>query len=172
VIVDPVSLAPVAAIRAEASAGIAALTPPLPGRLARRAIDAFFSALTAKDIGRLAAAVTPDAVMTGLTHRGPVSLLELCRSRMATLRYDLLASERLYRTADVETYAYEDLEQPEWRHLSRPVEMRPGDLYVIVKMAVVRAGSDRVFGDELDFVLRRAGAQFKVRAILEDFQLP
>jgi hypothetical protein len=172
VIADPIFLAPGATIRAEASAGIAALTPPLADRLARRAIDAFFSALTAKDIGRLAAAVTPDAVMTGLTHRGPASLLELCRSRMATLRYDLLASERLYRAADVETYAYEDLEQPELRQRGRPVEMQPGDLYVRVPMAVVRAGSDRVFGDELGFVLRRTGPQFKVRAVLDDFQTP
>jgi hypothetical protein len=50
--------------------------------------------------------------------------------------------------------------------------MARSDLLLRVPMLVVRAGSDRAFGDEMLFLLRRGGDRFRIRQIMEDFQMP
>jgi hypothetical protein len=158
--------------RAEASAGVAALRPPPAARMALRTVDRFFAAVVARDPARLSAVTTADATVTSRTRGSGLLLGEIWRTRLAGLRYDLLAGERLYRRDETETYRYEDLDGPGPGRPARPEEMRPGNVLVRVRMAVVRAGNDRVFGDELVFVLSPSAGEYRIRVLREDFQFP
>ncbi len=91
---------------------------------------------------------------------------------MRHFRYRSLANEVLYQDADVELYRYDDLETFAVGRPQRPAEMARTDLLLRVPMLVVRAGSDRAFGDDLLFLLRRDKDRFRIRQIMEDFQLP
>ena len=46
------------------------------------------------------------------------------------------------------------------------------DVLLRVPLLVVRAGNDRVFGDEMVFLLRRDKGRYRIRQLIEDFQLP
>jgi hypothetical protein len=140
--------------------------------MAMRAIDGFFAAVVTKDMGRLSAIAAAGATAPSRARGAGLLLVEIWRARVAGLRYDLLRGEQLYRRGEIETYGYEDLDRAEPGRPARPPEMRPGDLLLRVPMAIVRAGSDRVFGDELVFVLVPSGIEYRIRTLLEDFQAP
>ena len=91
---------------------------------------------------------------------------------MRHFRYRAVASELLYQEGDIELYRYEDLDPPLPGRAIRPPEMGPTDVILRVPILVVRAGSDRVFGDEMLFHLRRDKRRYLIRQVIEDFQLP
>ena len=47
----------------------------------------------------------------------------------------------------------------------------PTDVLIRVPIATSHVGSDRLFGDEIIFWLRREGDRYKIYRTLEDFQL-
>jgi hypothetical protein len=91
---------------------------------------------------------------------------------MRHFRYRTFSGEVLYHDADIEFYRYDDLETIAVGRPERPPEMSRSDLLLRVPMLVVRAGSDRAFGDEILFLLRRDKDRFRIRQTTEDFQLP
>ena len=48
-----------------------------------------------------------------------------------------------------------------------------GETDVVIRLPILtsHAGSDRLFGDEMIFWLRRDGDRYKIYRVLEDFQL-
>jgi hypothetical protein len=172
VVVDPSPELPQAVEVSEPGDALVALKPPLPERAARTVVSAFFRAIVAEDLEALADLATPDASAPNRNRANAASILDHWRGRMRHFRYRTLANEVLYQEADVELYRYEDLESIMVGRPQRPPEMARSDLLLRVPMLVVRAGSDRAFGDEILFLLRRDKDRFRIRQILEDFQLP
>jgi len=172
VVVDPSPELPPPVDVAEPSSSLVALKPPLPQKAARSAVAAFFRAVVAEDIDALSDLLTPDANASNRNRSGAPGILDLWRGRLRHFRYRTLAGEVLYQDSDVEFYRYDDLETLAPGKPVRPAEMTRADLLLRVPMVVVRAGSDRVFGDEIVFLLRRDQERFRIRQLVEDFQLP
>jgi hemin uptake protein HemP len=91
---------------------------------------------------------------------------------MRRLAYKQLASESLYDDDEVETYSYADLSTSLPDLPQRPPEMEPLDLFFRVPLHAPRIGSERLFGAQIDFVLRREQAIYRIRSMAEDFQPP
>jgi len=172
VVVDPTPELPPASQAADATLALVALEPPLPEKAARSVVAAFFRAVVAEDLEALADLTTSDASTPSKARGGSSSILDHWRGRMRHFRYRTLANEVLYQEADVELYRYEDLDVIAVGRPQRPADMARSDILLRVPMIVVRAGSDRAFGDDMLFLLRRDKDRYKVRQILEDFQLP
>jgi len=172
VVVDPSPELPQAVEVADPGSTLVALKPPLPEKAARSVVAAFFRAIVAEDLEALSDLATPDASAPNRNRGSASSILDHWRGRMRHFRYRSLASDVLYQEADVELYRYDDLEAMVAGRPQRPPEMARSDLLLRVPMLVVRAGSDRAFGDEILFLLRRGGDRFRIRQIMEDFQMP
>jgi hypothetical protein len=172
VVVDPSPDLPPAVDVGEAEAALVALKPPLPERAAQSVVAAFFRAVVTEDLEALSDLATPDASTPNRGRGSAASILDHWRGRMRHFRYRSLAGEMLYQEADVELYRYDDLETLAVGRPARPPEMARSDLLLRVPMLVVRAGSDRAFGDEILFLLRRDKDRFRIRQIMEDFQMP
>jgi len=172
VVVDPSPELPPSLDVAEPSSSLVALKPPLPVKAARSAVAAFFRAVVAEDTEGLSDLLTPDANAPNKSRGVAPGLLDVWRGRLRHFRYRALAGEALYQESDIEFYRYDDLETLVPGRPLRPVEMTRADLLLRVPMLVVRAGSDRVFGDDILFLLRRDRDRFRIRQLVEDFQLP
>jgi hypothetical protein len=172
VVVDPSPELPVAADAVDKGTGIVALKPALPDRAARAMVTAFLRAVVTENAEALAELLTNDATMAARGRTGTPSLVDHWRARMRHFRYRALASDILFQEADIELYRYEDLETPLPGRPLRPAEMTPPDVLLRVPILVVRAGSERVFGDDMLFHLRRDKGRYVIRQIIEDFQLP
>jgi hypothetical protein len=157
---------------ADVEAALVALKPPLPDKLARTVVAAFFRAVVAEDAEAIGGLVTADATTPVKARGGALGIADLWRSRLRQFRYRTLANDVLYQEADVELYRYDDLEALLPGRPFRPPEMARTDLLLRVPLLVVRAGSDRVFGDEMLFLLRRDKSRYRIRQLIEDFQLP
>jgi hypothetical protein len=172
VVVDPSPELPRAVETAEPASTLVALKPPLSEKAARALVAAFFRAVVAEDVEALADLTTPDASAPSRSRGSSAGIVDHWRGRMRHFRYRTLANEVLYQDADIEVYRYDDLETLLVGRPPRPPDMTPSDLLLRVPMLVVRAGSDRAFGDEIFFLLRRDKDRFRIRQILEDFQMP
>lgn len=172
VVVDPSPELPVAVEVADKGASLIALKPPLPEKAARAIVAAFFRAIVAEDIEGLVELTTADASAPSKGRGSAPGMIDHWRVRMRHFRYRTLAGEVLYQDADIEFYRYDDLETPIPGRPLRPQEMASSDLFLRVPMLIVRAGSERVFGDEILLLLRRDKERFLVRQLIEDFQLP
>jgi hypothetical protein len=172
VVVDPSPELPAAREVADPGAALVALKPPLPDKAARSVVGAFFRAIVTEDLEALGDLVTSDANAPSKTRGGAPGMIDHWRGRMRHFRYKALASEVLYQEADVEFYRYDDLETAVPGRPPRPPDMLRSDVLLRVPMLVVRAGSDRVFGDEIVFLLRRDKDRFRIRQLVEDFQIP
>jgi hypothetical protein len=172
VVVDPSPELPEATQGGEPASTLVALVPPLPERAARGVVAAYFRAIVSEDLDALADLATPDANAPNKNRGNAGSIVDLWRARMRHFRYRSLANDMLYQEADVEFYRYEDLEGAAVGRPQRPPEMARSDLLLRVPMLVVRAGTDRAFGEEVLFLLRRDQNRFRIRQIVEDFQLP
>jgi hypothetical protein len=151
---------------------LVALKPPLSDNLARAVVSSFFRAVVTEDIEALGALVTTDATTPVRARGGALGLQDIWRSRLRQFRYRTLANELLYQESDIELYRFDDLETPVPGRPFRPPEMTRTDLLLKVPLLVVRAGNDRVFGDEIQFLLRRDRGRYRIRQLIEDFQLP
>lgn len=170
---DPPTELPAAADTVTAETTVATLRAPPPSEAARAVVHAFFHAVAAEDFDALAALVTADASITPRLQGPSASLLEVWRARMRRLDYLPLAAASPFDDASVETWRASDLTSSAGSHPPRPAEMAATDVLLRVPIAIVRvAGQDRLFADEMIFLLRRDGARFRIRAVVEDFQLP
>jgi hypothetical protein len=172
VVVDPSPELPVAHEVSDKPAALVALKPPLPEKAAFAVVAAFFRAIVTEDIERLVELTTADASAPGKGRGSAPSMIDHWRGRMRHFRYRTLANEVLYQEADVELYRYDDLETPIPGRPIRPQDMGSSDLLLRVPMLIVRAGSERVFGDDILLLLRRDKERFLVRQLIEEFQLP
>jgi hypothetical protein len=151
---------------------LVSLKPPLPDKLARTVVSSFFRAVVTEDVDTIGALVTTDATTPVRARGGALGLQDVWRGRLRQFRYRTLANEVLYQDSDIELYRYDDFETMLPGRPFRPPEMARTDLLLRVPLLVVRAGNDRVFGDEVQFLLRRDKGRYRIRQLIEDFQLP
>jgi len=172
VAVDPATELPPSSDAAQARTSLVVLRPPLPEKEARRLVAAFFRCIVGEDMDAMAELLTSDAVASARSRTSAPSLLEYWRGRTHHLKYHNLATQTVYSDAQVEIYRYDDLDGAAPGRPARSPAMGRSDLLVRVPIASVRAGSDRLFGDEILLVLRRDTDRFRIREAIEDFQLP
>jgi hypothetical protein len=172
VVVDPSPELPTPVEAVDKGTGIVALKPPLPDRAARAMVSSFFRAVVTENVEALSDLATTEATMAARGRTGTPSLVDHWRARMRHFRYRALAGDMLYQEADIELYRYEDLEAPLPGRPLRPPEMAPTDVLLRVPILIVRSGSERVFGDDILFHLRRDKGRYVIRQLIEDFQLP
>ena len=151
---------------------VAVLRPPLSEKAVRALLASFFRSIASENPEALASLLTSDAVATTRSRGGSALLIDHWRARMRRLGYRRLPAEAVYDDANVEIYRHEDLDIVRSGRPVRPPTMTRSDLLARVPIATPRAGNDRLFGDEILFLLRRDTDTVRIREVLEDFQLP
>ncbi len=172
VVVDPSTELPEAINAAEPAAPLVALEPPLPEKAARSVIASYFKAIVTEDLEALGELVTSEAGTTSKSRGVSPGIVDLWRARMRHFRYRTLANDVLYQETDLELYRYDDLDAVATGRPLRPAEMARSDWLVKVPMLVVHTGTERAFGEDVTFLLRREKSRFRIRQIFEDFQIP
>jgi hypothetical protein len=171
VVAEPAAELPAPAETQPVGAPVVSLRPPLPDRAALRLVASFFRAAVTENLDALAELVTADAAVPNKTN-GTQPHIDFWRARMRQLHYQPLANELLYQERDVELYRYADLDGPLPGRPARPAVMSPADVLVRVPLRVTQSATERLFGSDLTFVLGPDRERFKIRQIVEDFQLP
>jgi hypothetical protein len=170
--VDPAPELPPSSDSAKTHEPVLVLYPPLPEKAVHTIISAFFSSIANEDMDALAALLTADASATGKARGAAPSLLDYWRARMRRYSYRKIATDLIYNAVEVEIYRYDDLDAVRpGRPIRQPTMIR-SDVLVRVPIATARVGHDRLFGDEILFVLRRDQGVLRIREVSEDFQLP
>ncbi len=147
------------------------LVPPVDSESAKQLVSDFFRALTSEDTGRLEALFAEGAMQQtprGTESRAAQSYWE---RRLARLDYAVLSAQPLYRPSDVRVVRAGDLEHlPESER--PPFSLESRELALSVPLVTTRAGKERVFGDELSFLIREESGELRIARIAEDFRLP
>jgi hypothetical protein len=147
------------------------LSPSIDTRLALRVIDRFFEAVLAERRELLTELFEPTGRMWTGQRQRHVSLEAAWARRLTQLDYTALGGSVVYRERDREVYRPDEArELAEMRHLS--VLPRGDEVLVRIRMSVTASGTDRLFGDEVVFLLRRVGDGYKIAQMREDFRLP
>ena len=159
VALEPAPAMPTTRDRAEAR-GVVALREPLADKDIEDVVRAYLRAFEREDEPALLQLITPDAVPLGRPNGTRQMLVELWRTKMRTFEYQRLAGVEIARLDEVERRSWESLGGP--NEPAKPVEMRPGDLYVRVPIATPRMGAEQLFGDVLILLLRREDGRLKI----------
>lgn len=155
---------PPAVERAEA-AGIVALREPASPEQVREVVVSISDAWKRGSLDALRELLTSDAVPLEAPKGGRTSLLDGWKERLRAFPFDRLPGGSIFALDRITSCAYGELSPT--GAPPRPVSMRPGEVYVRVPFDVTRLGSDRVFGDVLELVLRREGGRLKVAGYSE-----
>jgi len=158
VVIEPPPARPAAVDRAPAT-GMVALREPLADKDVEQVVRAYLGAFEREDLDALVQLLAQDAVPLGRAG-SKAQLIELWRTKMKNFEYQRLAGVEIARFAQIERFGYEALAASGGPQ--RPLEMRPGDLYVRVPIATPRVGTDPLFGDILVLLLRREDGHLRV----------
>jgi hypothetical protein len=172
VAIDPTPELPPSSDTAMTRDPVAVLRPPLSEKMVLVVISSFFRSVANEDAEKLASLLTLDATATTKSRSGATPMLDYWRARMRRLAYRKVTAEAAYVAAQVEIYRYDDLTVARAGRPVRPPTMMRSDLVARVPIATARAGNDRLFGDEIVFLLRREQDNLRIREVTEDFQLP
>lgn len=158
VALEPPPAVPPASERAPA-AGVVALREPLADKDVEDVVRAYVRAFEREDIEALRQLLCQDATPIGRAG-GRQQLIELWAMRIRNFEYQKLAGSEIARLSQLQKHTYDVLGGS--GTLSRPTEMRPGDLYVRVPIATPRLGTEQLFGDVLVLLLRREEGRLKI----------
>ncbi len=171
VAIDPTSELPSPASSAATTAGIAQLKVPPDASVARQIVKRFFESMLQGSFSDLEPLIDEQAWFNTGPRGGRQRARHFMQTRMARVDYTKLNLNSLYREAEVQTYRAQDIGAlSPGRTLPRAIHGQ--DVLVRVFIATPRVGRTRLFGDEVNFVLRPTDEGFTVVEIVEDFQLP
>jgi hypothetical protein len=170
--VDPAAELPASSDAEKTLEPVVVLRPPVPEKAVEAVISDFFRSIAANDMDKLADLLTSDAGATARWKGAAPGLLDFWRTRTRRLSYKKISPDLVYDPAQVEIYRYDDLATAKPGRPLRPHVMIRSDLLARVPIATVRVGHERLFGDEILFVLRRDQGALRIREAAEDFQLP
>lgn len=159
VALEPPAAMPAASDRAEAR-GVIALREPLADKDVEDVVRAYVRAFEREDEQALIQLLAQEAASLGRPGSSRTQLIETWRTKLKSFEYQRLAGLEVARVSLLERHTYETLGLPGGPR--RPVEMRPGDLYVRIPIATPRVGSDQLFGDVLVLLLRREDGRLKI----------
>jgi hypothetical protein len=172
VAVDPATEFSASSDTAQTGDPVVVLRPPVPDKTVHAVLSAFFRAVATDDTEAMAQLLTSDAATTNRARGGTLALLDHWRARMRRLSYRAIAAVAVYDDAEIEIYRYDDLGTIRSDRPIRPPTMIRSDLLARVPIATARVGHERLFGDEILFLLRRDRGRLRIREAAEDFQLP
>jgi hypothetical protein len=172
VAVDPAAQLPPSSDIARPHDPIAVLRPPLPDKAVLAVIAAFFRSVVNDDVQGLADLITNDATITTRSKAAAPPLLDHWRARMRRISYRKLADQPVYDSAQVEIYRYDDLATARPGRPVRPSTMTRSDLLAQAPVTTSKLGHERLFGDDIVFLLRQENDGLRIREVTEDFQLP
>lgn len=176
VAIDPMSSPPPARDEAEATDGLVTLRAPLGMDRAILAVSELFRKIVLEDSEGLEALFTRDALAVTSTspNAGPAQtpLAALWwQQRFRRLDYTRLAGEPLFRQAELSIYRAEDALETPPHPAIRLDALNDNDVVIRAPILTTHASTDRLFGNEVIFWLRREGDRYRIYRILEDFQL-
>ena len=169
VAVDPAPRLPEPRGEADTSGGIVVLRTPADTERARDVVRAFFRAVLEESLDDLQPLLDDGATTRSSMSRDVAT--SMWAQRFERLDYPAMAGQQLYRDGEIETYRGDELDAlPPGR---RPaVGAAPDDVVVRVKVSSPRLSRTRLFGDEILFLLRSTGTGYRIRELVEEFQLP
>ncbi len=151
--------------------GLLSLREPVDPSQALVTIRAFFRAVSHEDLDAFVEVLAVDAQHLPLGSGASMPVERHWDRRFRKFDY-ASAVELPYRESMVETYRFDDLDGSLSNRPVRPVGMMPQDVLVRVPISRTRSGLDRVFGEEMLFVLRWDGSKFEIQTVYEDFVAP
>jgi len=141
------------------AAGVVALREPLADKDVEDVVRAYVRAFEREDVDALTRLLAQEATPLGRAGTR-AQLVDLFRTRIKNFEYQRLAGSEIARFSQIERFTFETLGTG--GAITRPAEMRPGDLYVRVPIAIPRVGTDQLFGDVLVLLLRREDGRLKI----------
>lgn len=151
--------------------GLLPLKEPVDPSLALDAIRTFFRAVSNEDLDTLVKGLAADAQQLPLGSGSGMSVDRHWDRRFR--KFDYASGVELpYRESMVETYRFDDLDGALPNRPLRPAGMTPQDVLIRVPISRTHFGLDRVFGEEILFVLRWQGSRFEIQVVYEDFVAP
>ena len=152
--------------------GLVALEEPLDFSEAMQIIRVFFRAVGAEDMEMMSTVLADEAEQVDTDGSSRIRMVLHWTRRFERFDYRGFAVELPYRESMVETYGYEDLAQQLPKRPSRPADMDPDGLLIRVPMMRTSVGYDRVFGEEILFVVRSNQRRIRIHAAYEGFRIP
>jgi hypothetical protein len=176
VAIDPTSLPPPARDQAEATDGLVTLRAPLGVDRAILAVNELFRKIVLEDTEGLESLFTRDALALTTTapNAGPAQSPQAAlfwQQRFRRLDYTKLAGETVIRQAELEIYRAEDALETSPHPAIRLEALNDNDVVIRAPILTAHIGTDRLFGDEIIFWLRRDGDRYRIYRLLEDFQV-
>ncbi len=172
VAVDLEGALPSPADSATTDSALVSLREPASLEGALEIVRAFFHAVRHGDMPALRQTLWPDASFAPLGAAGGPPADAQWDRRLRKFDYRILSGSTLFLDSSVEVYRYDDFDHLVGDRPSRPALMTRNDVLVRVPIDTTRIGVDRVFGDEMQFVVRQVDRTFRIQAIFEDFQAP
>jgi hypothetical protein len=169
VAVDPAPQLPEARPEADSSGGVVVLRAPADPEVARDVVRAFFRAVLDESREALDRVLDAGAFVRSSYNRELATTA--WSNRFDALDYLALAGQRLFREADLETFRGDELDLlPPARR--PPVYAQPNEMVARVRLSAPRSSRTRLFGDEILFLLTPTGKGYRIRELVEEFQLP
>jgi hypothetical protein len=176
VAIDPVSSPPPARDYASSTDGLVTLRTPLGVDRAISAVDELFRKIVIEDGEGLERLFTSDAlaISTAGSGVGPgqtPSALPFWQQRFKRLDYTRLSGELVFRADEMEIFRASDRLDVSPHPAIRLEALHESDVVIRLPILTPRIGTERLFGDEMIFWLRRDNDRYRIYRILEDFQL-
>ncbi|MSP25555.1 MAG: hypothetical protein EXR75_10395 [Myxococcales bacterium] len=171
IVVDPSSDPPSSESAGDTSTAIVTLRTPLPMSAALATVAAFFAGVVREDLSSLHEFGEATATVSDIGNSPPrvLNLFFVWQQRFQQFDYGELDGSSIYREAEVRTFRPEEVHALPRRVaaavLAEP--LAPEDLVLVVPITAPAIKNQRVFGDELTFILRRAEARFRIFRMIE-----
>lgn len=171
VALDPRAPLPEAEALARTEAGVVVLNAPHNCAVARDTVRRFFQAVMTEDLIRLETLLDPGAQVSSDSRGTRWQAFTFWRLRFSRLDYAELAGRIVFQDSAVETYSAEDLAAIEpFRKIS--VDLEPSQVLVRTPIETTTVDGQRLFGDEMAFVLAPDKKAYTIVHIVEPFSLP
>jgi hypothetical protein len=165
VAVDPELELPAPMSSAISESGLVVLQAPVDVRPALRVVSDFFEAASAESPEMLERLLERTAHTRASTKARAEAALPAFRRRFDRLDYTTLATELVYRAADVKVHTANE-------GAVRLLPMAPKGDEILVQVFPVGQTAAKLFAGELDFLLKPSSSGYKIAEMVEDFRLP
>lgn len=165
--------APMPAAAASSSArGIVVLAEPIPDEAIRETIFSYFDALRRRDMDAMRQLFASSAVRMDATrgHQGDrEAILSLVASLMRQRDYAKISPAEIVVPEQIERYSLAELAAT---NQTKPEDMGPLDVFVRVAMPPPRGNAEKIFEDNVVFVLRAEGGKVHILTMNEESAPP
>ncbi len=171
--VDRTSEPPPSQSRAETEENIVTLRTPLGSQVALQTVRSFFDAMIGEDVSALSLIVMPNAMnedTRSASRKRSLSILNMWSERFRKREYQKLATQLIYREADVMIYRSGQLAAlPLAARLRTSARTTGGanDLVLRVPIITHTVKNERLLGDEVFFWLERREGSFVIAQTAE-----